>query len=395
MDKIALVIGANADAIHMIQLAKARGLYVIAVDNNPNAEGLMYADRREHVDITNRKDMIELVEKTKPNYILPVPIGRWLTVIGFLNSYFHLPGIEYEAVMKSTDKALFHKELQKHGLHQVFQYVVNESLDGNLVNVQYPVIVKPRFGSGSRDVKVIENFKQLKIYLDKDKLRREDFLVEQYVEGIEYGVSGVVIEGELQLSLIRKKINTPFPSCQAIGYITGVDSTKGIVAAKIYEKLKDVVAILHYNNCFVQADVIVKDDRIFVIEIAPRPSGHYIYNCFEPLAIGVNIADEYIKFLMGEWYSFKTRYIKCMRMCYFNFNNVKIKGVPTEAKLRLNKNCNLVSWNCNIAVGDKLEEVENGHNIMGRGYFIVEGVDEVDLQRQEAWVMSQFKVEKI
>ena len=42
-----------------------------------------------------------------------------------------------------------------------------------------------------------------------------------------------------------------------------------------------------------------------------------------------------------------------------------------------------------------MNKVINGHSIMGRGFFIVEGENEENLIRQSDWIMSQFEMEKV
>ena len=66
------------------------GFYVIAFDENPNADGLYYADEKYITDIKNPKLIIEHLQGRKPDIILPVPIGRYLITIGKINDYQHL-----------------------------------------------------------------------------------------------------------------------------------------------------------------------------------------------------------------------------------------------------------------------------------------------------------------
>ena len=65
-----------------------------------------------------------------------------------------------------------------------------------------------------------------------------------------------------------------------------------------------MIETLNYNNCLVNADLIINKEQIFVIEAAPRPSGHNLHNVFVPLATDIDIAEEYIKFLLGAKYNF-------------------------------------------------------------------------------------------
>ena len=74
--KIGMVIGASQDAIHTIKKARKQGIYVVALDGNPHAEGLGFADEGRVVDISDMQKVCQEVEQIKPDFILPVPIGR-------------------------------------------------------------------------------------------------------------------------------------------------------------------------------------------------------------------------------------------------------------------------------------------------------------------------------
>ena len=156
-----------------------------------------------------------------------------------------------------------------------------------------------------------------------------------------------------------------------------------------------MVRELGYNDCLLNADLIINDDEVFVIEIAPRPSGHNLHNVFVPEATGIDIAEEYIKFLLDEPYEFENENIRRIQIRFFDFEDVIVKKVPDIHILNKNVNCNILKWNCNIKNGEYMNKVINGHSIMGRGFFIVEGENEENLIRQSDWIMSQFEMEKV
>ena len=157
--------------------------------------------------------------------------------------------------------------------------------------------------------------------------------------------------------------------------------------------MQKVVEVLDYNDCLVNADLIINDSEIFVIEAAPRPSGHNLHNVFVPLATDIDIAEEYIKFLLGEPYNFIAKAIKNIQIRFFDFDDVQVKRVPKIGELKQVLGENLIMWNCNINNGDYLGKVVNGHSIMGRGFFVVKGSTEDDLVHKSDWVLSQFDIE--
>lgn len=391
-DKICMFIGASGDAVHTINMAKAHGIYVVALDGNAAAEGLKYADEAIVVDISDYDKVCEVVEDIKPDFCMTSPIGKLLTVTGYVNEKYGLPGVKYNAALWSTDKYLFHKRLNKAGLRNVWMQLVNKEVHISELNREYPAIMKPRFGSGSRDVYYITNDEELQCAYEKVINSGEDFILEQAVQGTEYGLDGAVINGELKLTLLRKKSMTPLPVRQAVASssIVTKDTLERVASA-----LKCVVASLEYDNCLLLADLIVNPEEVFVIEIAPRPSGHYIHDVYVPMIAGVDMGEEHLKHMLGEPSEFIAKAVRKTQIRYFDFEDVRVKSVPSLEDLKRLGACNILDWKCNIREGEVLNKVINGHSIMGRGYFIVEGVDEEDLTRQCSRVLSQFEVEAI
>lgn len=393
--KKGVVIGASRDSIHTIKKAREHGIYVVALDGNPNAEGFAYADEKIEVDISDLEKTCTEIQRIKPDFVIPIPIGRYLSTTGYVNEKFQLKGIGYRATVYSTDKFLFHERLSEVGLRDVQLYLINENIGVEQLAIPYPAIMKPRFGSGSRDVFFITKDEELKNAFDYAISTKEDFVLEQAVEGIEYSVDGAVIDGILNITLLRKKIITPLPIRQPISsFSVEYNAENSELFKRVYSKLQKVVERLEYNNCLLNADLIINANDIFVIEIAPRPSGHNLHNVFVPQATGIDIAEEYIKFLLGETFSFETDHMRYLQIRFFDFENVVIKKVPTLQELQESGTCNLVLWNCKIKENDYMNKVINGHSIMDRGFFIVEGKTEEELIAQSTWVLDQFVKEE-
>ena len=387
MKNKAVIIGASSEALHTIQIAKKYGLSITALDGNPDAQGLKVAEKALVVDISDEQATIEAVRREKPDFVLTVPIGRYLTTIGAVNDALGLPGISKEMAVLCTDKFAFHKKLEEKSLRSCRCYAIPETEDHRL---SFPAILKPRYGSGSRGIYMLSNEKELTWALQL--IKGEPYVLEECVPGEEYGVDGAVINGQFHLILLRKKENTPPPARQAVGYFS-VQPTDSFYQ-KVRTYMKEVIDCLGLSECLLHADLIESENGPFVIELSARPSGHNLHNLFTPLCTGIDMAEEYIKYRIGQPCCFIPEKTKQMLIHYFDMEG-PIKQVPTKEEIdrmlaedggnacgMSDENAlSLVTFECHIKEGEVLQPVSDGHSVMGRGFFVLEGEGQETLKR--------------
>ncbi len=401
----AVIIGAGSEALHTIKKAQESGLFVTALDGNPAAEGLGAANKGLVVDISDEKAAIEAVKKEGADFALTAPIGRYLTTVGAVNDALGLPGISRQMAALCTDKYKFHQKLQERNLRPIRCHAVGgtdgmepEEIGRRVAEGEmpfaYPVIWKPRFGSGSRGIRMIEDEEELEKTLrmaasragQAQSTKREEYVLEECVPGEEYGVDGAVIEGHFYMVLLRKKENTPPPARQAVGYFS-VLPEDGFYR-QVHTYMKSVVDCLGLGECLLHADLIRGAGGPFAVEVSARPSGHNLHNLFTPLCTGIDMAKEYIGYRMGRHWNFAPVATRQAMIHYFDIQG-QVVSVPDEEQVR-RREASLIAWECHIREGDELLPVSDGHSLMGRGYFILEGAEE-ELREKAGRVKALFR----
>lgn len=397
----AAVIGASSESIYTISKAKELGLEVIALDGNPDAPGLKEADTSFVVDIRDHKKVFEILDNNRPDIVLPVPIGRYLTTTGAVNDRYGLCGVSYEAANNCTDKYEFHSLLSQKGLRKAEMYLIPAGAkehDAGDLNMIYPVVVKPRFGSGSRGVRIYDSREEMEKDFIASLPLDEDYCIETFVDGPEYGVDGVYLNGEFNLILLRGKKNTKPPYRECVGYYSVIRTQENHEFINDVKKLmQDAGETLGFCNNLVHADII-KDvhGKPFIIETSARPSGHNLHNLFTPMASGVDEIGEFIKYSIPELgfkYHFTPKVDKNMMIGYFDFEDVRIVKVPDKSMLM--EKYPIKAWNCNIKSGMRMEKVTNGASIMGRGYFVIEADNLLALDEYCDAIKKEFEVEEV
>lgn len=395
----AAIIGASGEALHTIEKAREYGLKVMALDGNPRAAGLSAADEAIVADISDEDLVTETLKTEKPDFLLTVPIGRYLTTTGAVNDALKLPGISREMAVLCTDKLKFHQRLSEAGLRQCqcFEWdgVRLKGAGGKAIwekddflrdpAISFPAILKPRYGSGSKGIHMIFDGEQLEKALGE--VSGESCVLEECVAGEEYGVDGAVTKDGFQMVLLRRKENTPPPVRQAVGYFSVQPSEK--FWRQVNEYMKEAVRCLGVKECLLHADIIRSENGPFAVELSARPSGHNLHNLFTPLCTGVDMAGEYIKYRMGLSYEFTPHTTRAMMIHYFDMQG-KIACVPSGEQVQKAVEAKLLAWQCNIKKGEELKAVSDGHSLMGRGYFILEGGSDSFLKEQAQKVKGLF-----
>lgn len=402
---IGVVAGAGGESIYAIQTAKKLGFYVIAFDGNPDAPGLQYADESYVVDIREPRYMIEKLGNRRPDAVIPVPIGRYLISGAYLNDYYGLKGLPYKAALLCTDKYEFHRRLHAAGLRECECILIKagERFDDKNIGaenmympeINFPAVLKPRYGSGSRAVELADGADEMNKALREILPSNEDFLLEEALQGEELGVDGAYIGGELKLILIRKKIITPPPARQCVGYISVRDSGLYNELGIYLKKAMDAIGM---ENTLFHADIMKNGHKYGAIEISGRPSGHRLHDLFTPLVTGVDMIKEFLTFSAGGkadfggdtdvWANAGADCVKMIR--YFDFENVEVTYVPDEKEI--SERFKLLSYQCNIKAGDIMDKVTDGSSIMGRGYFIAAGESEEAVIKTGEAVLSSFGI---
>ena len=357
-----LILGASAESLHAIDVAHQHGYNVIALDGSPSAAGLAAADASAVVDITNADEVMAFLDGRRPAAILPVPIGRALVSTGRMNDILDLPGVREKTADYCTDKYAFARGLFGKQLRDAKCLLASDVMTDPtaLDRFTFPVIVKPRYGSGSRGVVLVENRADVLMRLSKDDI------VEECCPGIEYGMDGIVKDGSLLVLMLREKVNTKPPVRQCIGYLTVPRSDKVYSVVEPY--MDAVVSEIGLEDGLFHADIMVGDGKPFAIEVSARPSGHSISSDLVALATGYDPLELFLDccVLGGELPSAPD--VQRLFMGFFDFGACEVIACPDPDYLK--SKYGLLRYVQNFDSGTVFGDTVDG-TVTERGKFIM------------------------
>lgn len=385
-----LAIGAGKEQAYVIKQAKDMGLQVIAVDGN-QGNGFTFADKSYVVDISNETEVINIAEKEKIAAVLPTPIGRYLTTVGAVNDDLRLKGISKKAASTCTDKRKTHKILIEHGIKTARQMKISAGTSIEEINesFDYPFILKPRYGAGSKGVRVIRNCEELLSYYE------EGILIEEFMTGKEYGLDGIVRNGVFHLILVREKILTDFPFRQEIGHIAPapiLDKT----LENIRVSAQKVCNAIELTDCLFHADIIVENDVIKWIELSGRPSGLHISSFMVPNVTGENYIKQQINYVIGKDEAIIIHPFDVYNKMYLGFFSFSKIGYVTYVpdKKTIVSNDDVIDYHCAIKSGDYLDQIKDGSALIDRGFFAITGQTMDEMRDRAQSIISKFHIKK-
>lgn len=301
-----LVLAAGILQVPVIKKAKEMGIYVIAVDGDPNAVGLKYADKAMVVNITSEEDVLKVAHEEKIDGVIHPCSEVSMNVMGRLNEELGLSGITREQAIRATNKHLMREAFEKgnapspksfltENVEDAWMHLQNDfSIDG---------ILKPSRNSGSRGIaKVSRDMDKadfVKAYdIALNESRDQSVLIEQFIEGPEFSIEIIVWNGNVNVLTVTDKKTTGAPHFVELGH-----NQPSCFSAADVETLKTAavagVKALGVNNCACHAEAKMMDGKAYLMEIGARLGGDFISTELTHLSTGVDMVAAAINVALG------------------------------------------------------------------------------------------------
>jgi carbamoyl-phosphate synthase large subunit len=247
---------------YLIQMAQKNDFQVVAVDANPKAYGLLFGDVNIVVPDSSQSNFLPRIQEICSNFavdfIYPLIDEEIIPLKSLESDVLKVicPNIKF--VETAIDKYRLMKELSRNEIDVPKTFLLGDNLD----EVEFPAIIKPRSGRGSRGIRIIENEDDLKEALEILEGSYDQYIIQSLIQGNEYTISVVANSRCEFLAVVSKKI---------------IDK-KGITRFAVVEKNDvlwqlgiDLVKKFKLDNP-VNVQLIINkiDSKPYIFEINPR-----------------------------------------------------------------------------------------------------------------------------
>lgn len=218
----------------MIKELKKRNIRVVGTDCNPLSAGFAFCDKFYVVPKGNSLNFIdkilEICDREKPQAIIAGPEEEILSLAKnkkiFIKRKILVLVPDYGTAKLCADKILTHKFFIKNSIPTPKAYF-------NRRKIEFPAIIKPRYGRGSKQVYKVENKQELAFYLKKVKWP----IIQEFVKGTEYSIDIFSDLEGLPLSIVPR-VRIQVESGIAMKSRTVYDEEIINMSGKITTKLK-------------------------------------------------------------------------------------------------------------------------------------------------------------
>ena len=272
MKKRLLINGAGRGNLGLMKAAKKLGVYTVVTGQAGPC--LVLADKAYPEVHPGHPD--EVLRVAQAEHIDGAAItcnDMGLESVGRCCDIFHLHGIKEEVARCAANKLLMKEKLVKAGVRTAkFKLIHNfEELQVAVSELEFPVIVKATDLQGSRGICIVREPNQLEPAFNAvmSLTHKEFCIVEEFIEGVEFGAQSFVYKGEVLFILPHGDETVMCKTAVPVGHYVPYEMSDDL-SKDVDLQTRNAIAALGLDNCAVNIDLIAKEDKAYIIELTGR-----------------------------------------------------------------------------------------------------------------------------
>lgn len=263
--KTKLLISGVGGSLFPYLMDKLRAKYdLYLIDSNPLVKE-MYKNEKIFIvplvtDDSYEKEIIKIIQKYDINYYIPLideEIIKAINISKKIGIKTLTPNKNF--VELTLNKYMLMKELRAQNISDISTIMADKYTDNS---ISYPIFLKPNVGRGSRGIKKIDNKQEFEAYFILEDYKKEEVLVQPFIDGDEYTVSVTVNNLNKIMAIVPKLVFVK----QGI-----TKHAKSIKHEQIKASCEKIVKIFNPCGSF-NVQLKIKDNIIYIFEINPRYS---------------------------------------------------------------------------------------------------------------------------
>jgi len=273
MKKI-LILGAGIYQVPLIKAAKEMGIYTIVASIAGNYPGFSIADKVYYENTVDYDAILRIAQEEKIDGIVTAGTDVAVITIGKVCDEMGLSGLSFEAAQIAANKLLMKTKYEEYGVRTArFRRIPLDCKDipTEVEALAFPLIFKSVDSSGSRGIVRVDSVSEFDNALTevKNNTRSDYFIIEEFIEGEEFGAQAFVYNGEVKFIIPHGDYVFQGDTGVPIGHFAPYDLSDDVIEdTKV--QLNNAINAMELDNCAINADFILKDGKCYVLEIGGR-----------------------------------------------------------------------------------------------------------------------------
>lgn len=395
MKKI-LILGAGIYQVPLIKKAKEMGLYTIVASIPGNYPGFAYADKVVYENTVAADAILKIAREEQVDGICTTGTDVAVITIGKVCDAMGLRGVSEKGAEIACDKSRMKKAFQEHGVQTAqCRYVPlnasREEVTAICEELGYPVIFKAIDSSGSRGITKVAEAGDIEkacqaVY---DITKHQEYLIETYLVGDEFGAQAFVQDGKLEFVLPHGDYVFKGDTGVPVGHYAPYDLPQ--LQAEIQEQTLRAVRAMGVNNCAINADFMLCNGKVYVLEIGARGGATCLVELVS-LYYGYDYYEKILRVALGEKVDFSPANEKRVP----NASHLLTSDTDGVIKEQRNENAsdkNVVDVSFDYQVGDHVRKFKVGPDRIG--HVIVTGATLKEAEANLDAAMERVRIEVV
>lgn len=302
-DKRLLILGAGRGQVGLIETAKNMGLYtIVGTLPNNNLPGIALADEVCYMDISNPNNVLSKASELMLDGIATACLDTGMVGLGYTCEHLGLTGLSRNAAEICQDKLKMKKVLIENDVSTAnfFKISSKEDLIESLNKLRLPVIIKATDLQGSKGIYIAHTKQEAyEGFINAMNDTNRDYcIIEEFIEGWEFGAQAFVYDGEVLFVMPHGDDTFMSHTAIPVGHYVPLKCSEDLLK-QADDCVRNAIKALGLNNCAVNVDLIVKDGKVYIIELTGRVGA----NCLPELTsiyFGINYYEMIVAMAIGE-----------------------------------------------------------------------------------------------
>ncbi len=302
-----MIMGAGIYQVPLIKTAKRMGIHTIAVSIPGNYPGFALADEVCYENTVDYEAVLRVAKEKQVDGIVTAGTDVAVITIGKVCDALGLKGLSFAAAEIASNKLGMKEKYEEYGVRTARFRLVK--LDGSdlmekAAELTFPLIFKAVDSSGSRGIRRVDDvseFEATRQYV-AESTHKDYFLVEEFIEGEEFGAQAFVQDGKVEFILPHGDFVFHGDTGVPVGHFAPYDLPEEVVC-DCKEQLVKAVQAMGLDNCAINADFILRDGKTYVLELGGR-SGATCLAELVSIYYGFDYYEKLIRVALGEKVSF-------------------------------------------------------------------------------------------